>query len=61
PKVKAEQQSLFGESPQNEKNEIIDNQLSESFKLPESSTPVERPPKETGKEFGVGETIDLEI
>jgi topoisomerase-4 subunit A len=51
-KVKAEQQSLFGESPQSEKGE---KELPESLKLSGSST------EESGKEFGVGETIEFDI
>jgi topoisomerase IV subunit A len=56
PKVKAEQQSLFGENPQSEKNKEAVDQLSDSLKLSEGLKP-----KETGREFGVGETIEFEI
>ncbi len=63
PKVKGEQQSLFGESPQSEKSE-------EALTKPSGTGNKETeranlPPKPTkpgsGKEFGVGETIDLDI
>jgi topoisomerase-4 subunit A len=56
-KVKAEQQSLFGESTQKEKNEKeVSDRPSEGSKPSESTgTPGK------GKEFGVGETIELEL
>jgi topoisomerase-4 subunit A len=61
PKIKAEQQSLFGESRQKEKNE---EEVSPppAQGISEDSKPSENPDKSgNGKEFGVGETIELEL
>jgi topoisomerase IV subunit A len=60
-KVKAEQQSLFGESPQSEKSKDKKNEVEHPDALSEHLTDAEKPNKETGREFGVGETIELEI
>jgi topoisomerase-4 subunit A len=68
-KVKAEQQSLFGESPQSEKNEVdlpessksADAAQGNSKRSGSSAKPAESSSTERGREFGVGETIELEI
>ncbi|HKZ38737.1 MAG TPA: DNA gyrase/topoisomerase IV subunit A, partial [Chryseolinea sp.] len=63
PKVKVEQQSLFGEGPQSEKsNEAVIKPSATGEKEGERAN---LPPKSaqpgSGKEFGVGETIEFEI
>jgi len=60
-KGKAEQQSLFGESPQSEKSENEKSKVEHPGEHSETLTHTETPKKETGREFGVGETIELEI
>src|SRR5688572_11858522 len=62
PKVKAEQQSLFGESPQREKekNEVKPPQ-NVDLKGKGMDKTDGKGDKEGGKEFGVGDTIEFEI
>jgi topoisomerase-4 subunit A len=66
PKVQAEQQSLFGESQQSQPKEKSEKTIKdeESKTSPESEKTNDFPKSgkdESGKEFGVGETIDLEL
>jgi topoisomerase-4 subunit A len=58
-KLKAEQQSLFSESQQNEKSEEAINDEEKPSEIPKVSE--ERNDKESGKKFGVGETIEFKI
>lgn len=57
-KVKVEQPSLFGESPENEKSKEAISAKKEAD--PAKSQEIGND-KQSGKEFGVGETIELEI
>ncbi|HEX6223363.1 MAG TPA: hypothetical protein VFZ52_03070, partial [Chryseolinea sp.] len=64
-KLKSEQQSLFGESQQSEESEPVDRQA-ESLKAGEKGSIAdekrsESSAKQSGREFGVGETIELEL
>jgi topoisomerase-4 subunit A len=58
-KVKAVQQSLFPENPQSEKSEKV--MAREEGRTLKTVPDAEKSPAKTGREFGVGETIELEL
>jgi topoisomerase-4 subunit A len=60
PKIKAEQQDLFGASQKNQQDQQQQNQENEASQKSESEKEI-KDDKEDGKSFGVGETIEFDL